>query len=595
MLRQFEKKYFINLITKKDKNKKYNMLKNWLLRDPADENTVNKLQEDLGVNKIVCSLLAQRGIKNYEEAKEFFRPEINHLHNPFLMSDMDKASDRLKKAVENNENILIYGDYDVDGTSSVAIMYLFLKKFFREPDFYVPDRYNEGYGISQEGIDYAAENKNTLIVALDCGIKANEKIKSANEKGIDVIICDHHLPGDKLPKAYAILDPKREGCKYPYKELSGCGIGFKLLQALAGKMDINPEELLNYIDLVSLSIACDIVPMTGENRVLASLGLKKINENPIKGMQSLISISGINDRKLEINDLVFKIGPRINAAGRIKSGKTAVELLISDNEDIASELGEEIDAYNTERKELDGQITEEALQLIRNDTEEKLKKATVLFNPDWHKGVIGIVASRVIEHYYKPTIILTESNGIATGSARSVKGFDIYKAIDQCSDLLEGYGGHMYAAGLSMKIENIDNFIEKFESIISSTIKEEQTKPYIEIDAGIRLRDITPRFYNLIDQFKPFGPGNMRPVFVSEKVFDSGIGKIVGKENDHLRSVLIEKNNQRNYPGIAFKQADKFEIISSNEPFDVCYVIDENHFNGTTSLQLKIKDIRKFE
>jgi single-stranded-DNA-specific exonuclease len=563
----------------------------WVQKE-ADEQIVQHLQDVLKVHPVICRLLAQRGITDFDEAKLFFRPSFDDLHNPFLMKNMVQAVERIEKAIGNGEKILIYGDYDVDGTTSVALTYSFFKNFYPNIGFYIPDRYSEGYGISTQGIDYAAENNFSLIIALDCGIKSIDKITYANEKKIDFIICDHHLPGDEIPAAYAVLDPKQHDCNYPYKELSGCGIGFKLTQAFAQRNDIPFDVVCNFLDLVAVSIAADIVPITGENRILAYFGMKKINENPSAGIRSLIELNNIK-RELSISDLVFMIGPRINAAGRIKHANEAVELLISDSsEKINNEKAGNLNTTNVERQNFDRGITEEAIELLHSNPDVEERKSTVLYQSHWHKGVIGIVASRLIDIYYRPTIILCESNGKATGSARSVKGFNIYEAIKSCADLLEQYGGHMYAAGLTMPLENVEPFIQRFEEVVAATITEESLTPEIEIDAELSFTDIDYKFFNLLKQFAPFGPGNMRPVFLTKNVKDRGGSRIVGET--HLKLDLLHRNKGQN--GIAFGMAHFSEHIVSNGkppmPFDICYVIEENEWNGNRSLQLNIKDIK---
>ena len=482
------------------------MESDWIIKPDGDADKVKKLAKEINVSQTIANMLVQRGIESYDTAKAFFRPELEHLHDPFLMKDMDVAVERLYSAMNKGEKILIYGDYDVDGTTSVALMYSFLKETYSKLDYYIPDRYTEGYGISNKGIDFAAENDFSLIIALDCGIKAVEKIDYANSKNVDFIICDHHTPGDKIPDAVAVLDPKRVDCDYPYKELSGCGVGFKLIQALTLKNKLNDESLWDYLDLVAVSIASDIVPVTGENRVLAYYGLIKLNESPRLGLKSIIDVAQLTNKQITISECVFKIGPRINAAGRIQSGKSAVELLIAKEKDFAWRMSRDINNLNVTRQDLDKQITDEALKMIAESEDWQNSKSTVLYKEGWHKGVVGIVASRVIEHYYKPTIILTRSNGMATGSARSVAGFDLYKAIDSCSDLLENFGGHMYAAGLTIKPENLEKFRTKFETEVAKVITPDQLIPKVKIDAEIKLADITPKFYSIIKQFAPFGP-----------------------------------------------------------------------------------------
>ncbi len=567
------------------------MEKNWRIKPKGNHKDIKKIQQVLGVPETIANLLVQRGIKNFEQAKSFFRPDLNDLHDPFLMKNMQKAVKRLESAIEKKEKILVYGDYDVDGTTSVALVYSFLKNFYPHLDYYVPDRYTEGYGISFKGIDYAYSREQTLIIALDCGIKAKKQIDYAAQKGIDFIICDHHTPGETIPNAVAVLDPKRRDCTYPFKELSGCGVGFKLLQAYSQKQQIPFERLTAFIDLVAVSIASDIVPIVGENRILAFYGLKKLNENPLTGLRSIINIAGIQDKEIVISDCVFKIGPRINAAGRIESGRQAVKLLISDNTTAAQTFSESVNELNITRKDLDYQITQECLQTISEDKKLLKRKSTVLFNNSWHKGVIGIVASRIIETYYRPTIILTESKGLATGSARSVQGFNLYEAIDACGDLLENYGGHTFAAGLSLKIENLPAFTQRFEQEVAARITPEQLVPTINIDAKLNFDHVTPKFYRLLRQFAPFGPGNMSPVFMTENVKDAGSSRIVGNTQEHLKLALVQNNKIMN--GIAFSQANHLEVVKSEEEFNICYAVDKNEFRGITTLQLMVKDIQK--
>ncbi len=570
------------------------MERKWKLKKQGDPNEIKHLSAALNVNMTIARLLVQRGITTFNEAKSFFRPRLSDLHDPFLMKDMHEAVARLEQAINNKEKVLVYGDYDVDGTTSVAMMYTFLKPRIEQLEFYIPDRYSEGYGISPKSIDYAVENGFSLIIALDCGIKAVSKIADARDRGLEFVICDHHNPDDEMPPAVAVLDPKRPDCNYPYKELSGCGVGFKLLQAYCQKNDIELEEIYDLLDLVVVSIASDIVPITGENRVLAYYGLKKLNSNPGMGLQTIINLAGINSSEITISDIVFKIGPRLNASGRIEHGEKSVQILVSIDEDKSDVLGEEIDSFNEIRKTLDRDITQEALDMIENDPEMKNMNSTVLYNRDWHKGVVGIVASRVTEQYYRPTIILTESNGLATGSARSVKDFDLYEAIGQCSDLLESYGGHMFAAGLTMKIENIPEFRRRFEEIVTKQMTDHSQLQTIEVDAKITLSEITPRFYRILKQFAPFGPHNMTPAFITEDVFDAGTSRLVGKNKEHLKLDLVEPDiNSGIFPGIAFNQHDKFDLITSGLPFDVCYSITENEYRGKTNLQLFIKDIKK--
>jgi single-stranded-DNA-specific exonuclease len=570
------------------------MDKIWNLKKQGDSNEVKHLSAALNVNMVIARLLVQRGIKTFNEAKAFFRPRLSDLLNPFLMKDMDKAVARIEQAINNKEKVIVYGDYDVDGTTSVAMMYSFLKPRIEQVEYYIPDRYSEGYGISPKSIDYAIDNGFTLIIALDCGIKAVEKIADAKERGLDYIICDHHNPDDEVPPAVAVLDPKQVDCNYPNKELSGCGVGFKLLQAYCQKNNIEQDEIYDMLDLLVVSIASDIVPIVGENRVMAYFGLKKLNTNPGIGLQTIINLAGIADTEITISDIVFKIGPRLNASGRIEHGKKSVQILVSDDEEKSDIIGGEIDSFNEIRKTLDRDITQEALDMIERSEEMKSMNSTVLYNRDWHKGVVGIVASRVTEQYYRPSIILTESNGLATGSARSVRDFDLYEAIGKCSDLLESYGGHMYAAGLTLKIENIPAFKQRFEEIVTNQITDMQQTQTIEVDAKITLSEITPRFYRILKQFAPFGPHNMAPVFVTEDVYDAGTSRRVGKNQEHLKLDLVEPDvNSGLFAGIAFNQSHAYDLITSGSPFDICYSITENEYRGKTNLQLFIKDIKK--
>jgi len=569
------------------------MEKNWILKSQGEGKEVERLSGELNISKPLAILLAQRGIASFDEAKSFFRPELSLLHDPFLMKDMAVAIERIQAAVQKKEKILVYGDYDVDGTTSVALVYTFLKTFYQAIDFYIPDRYNEGYGVSTKGIDYARETGSTLIIALDCGIKAIDKVKYAKHHGIDFIICDHHNPGDAIPRAVAVLDPKRKDCTYPDSELSGCGVGFKLIQAYAAKNGIPFEELIPFLDLVAVSIASDIVSVTGENRILAYYGLKQLNENPRTGLKAIIELAGIVDKQITIDDVVFKIGPRINAAGRMESGKSAVSLLIAEDKELAKVMGDKVNTYNSDRRNIDTSITQEALDIIGRDPELQKRKTTVLFNPNWHKGVIGIVASRLIDNWYRPTVILTESNGFATGSARSVFGFDLYQAVDACSDLLENFGGHKYAAGLTLKLENIPRFQQRFEDFVADTIDAEQLIPVVEIDTEISLSDISPKFFRILKQFEPFGPENMAPVFLTENVVDNGTGKPVGASGEHLKLNLIqEEDPYKVYPAIGFQQGNLYKHISMGQGFDVCYSLEENEFMGRVNLQMNIKDIK---
>jgi single-stranded-DNA-specific exonuclease len=570
------------------------MINKWIFQSLNEQQLEiqNKLAEELSINPILAQLLVQRDIVTFDDARSFFRPDLNDLHDPFLMADMQNAVNRLTKAMQKNEKILIYGDYDVDGTTSVALVYKFLKQFYSNIDFYIPDRYNEGYGISIQGIDFAAANDFKLVIALDCGIKAIEKVKYAVSLGVDFVICDHHTPDAELPPAVAVLDPKRLDCNYPYKHLSGCGVGFKLMQAFAITNNIDFSQLTPLLDLLALSIASDIVPITGENRILAFYGLKQINSNPSIGLKGILDVCGLTDKEISISDIVFKIGPRINASGRMKLASEAVELLVSSSHAFAKEKSGMINEYNNDRKDLDKNITDEAIALIGADKRYAQRRSIVVHKPDWHKGVIGIVASRLSEEFYKPSIVLTNSNGLTSGSARSVPGFDIYKAIDSCRDLLENFGGHMYAAGLSMKEENVMPFTERFEQYVSENILEEQTYPQIEIDAVLQFKDITPKFFRVLKQFGPFGPGNMKPVFVSKKVMDYGTSRLVGKEQEHLKLELVDSSSENVINGIAFRMHEYNDHLKALNPLDICYTIEENSFNGNTNIQLMIRDIK---
>lgn len=574
--------------------KKYTMINTWIYRSLTEQQIEiqKKITDELSISPILSQLLVQRDILTFEDARSFFRPDLADLHDPFLMADMQNAVNRLTTAMQKNEKIIVYGDYDVDGTTSVSLVYKFLKQFYANIEFYIPDRYTEGYGISVQGIDYAATNGFKLIIALDCGIKAIEKVKYATEKGVDFIICDHHTPDDTLPPAVAVLDPKRIDCQYPYKHLSGCGVGFKLMQAFAITNNIDFSKLTPLLDLLALSIASDIVPITGENRILAFFGLKQINSSPSVGVKAILDVCSLADRDITISDIVFKIGPRINASGRMKQASEVVELLVSGDHAFAKEKSDTINDYNNDRKDLDKIITDEAIALIGADDRYKNRKSIVVHKADWHKGVIGIVASRLTEEFYKPSIVLANSNGLASGSARSVPGFDIYKAIDSCRDLLETFGGHMYAAGLSMKEENIPAFTDRFEQFVAENILEEQTYPQIEIDAVLEFKDITPKFFRVLKQFAPFGPGNMKPIFVSKKVLDFGTSRLVGKEQEHLKLELIDTSSENVMNGIAFRMHEYNAHLKALNPLDICYTLEENNFNGNTSIQLMIRDIK---
>ena len=529
------------------------MNKNWVIKSSGDENAISTLSRDLGIERPLAQLLVQRGITTFKEAKDFFRPDLANLHDPFLMKDMDVAIQRILDAIQAGEKVLIYGDYDVDGTTAVALVYSFFKDHFKEIDYYIPDRYDEGYGVSQKGIDYASEHGISLIIALDCGIKAVDKIDYARGKGIEFIICDHHNPGDRIPDAVAVLDPKQEECNYPYKELSGCGVGFKLIQAYGIRTGQTPESIFDFLDLVVVSIASDIVPITGENRIMAHFGLKKLNERPSMGLKAIKEVAGIDKKEIDVEDIVFKIGPRINAAGRMESGKKSVDLLVCENWKDAGVISKKINSFNLDRRNIDTEITRQAIEMIQGDDTLRERNSTVLYNPEWHKGVIGIVASRLLDHYYKPTVILTKSNGFITGSARSVSGFDLYQAIESCSDLLVNFGGHKYAAGLTMKVQNLPEFRERFEKIVSDTI------PVVEIDTELQLKDINEKFYRILKQFEPFGPENISPVFLSENVVDNGYGRTVGNNGEHLKLTLIQEENPfKVFPAIGFHQGSDF-------------------------------------
>jgi single-stranded-DNA-specific exonuclease len=553
------------------------------LRDP--------LAKALGISHISAQLLIQRGIDTPEKGLKFFHPELKDLHDPFLMKDMDKAVARLNSALRDNERILVYGDYDVDGTTAVALVYKFLLQYTSNIDSYIPDRYGEGYGISYKSIDFAYKEGFSLIIALDCGIKSVEKVEYAKTKGIDFIICDHHVPDDVLPDAVAVLDAKRLDNTYPYDQLSGCGVGFKLMQAFAMNNGIKSSELFAQLDLVAVSIASDIVPITGENRILAHYGLKRLNSNPCVGLKSIIDSCNLTGKDITMSDIVFKIGPRLNASGRIQSGNESVELLITKDQAVARKKCDEINQYNQTRKEMDKTMTEEANSILQAYGDLTERKGIVVYNPEWHKGVIGIVASRLTEEYNRPAIVLTRTDTLATGSARSVSGFDIYKAIDHCRDLLENFGGHTYAAGLSMREENVPKFQKRFEDYVSNNILPEQMVPTIDVDAEISFQDISPRFVRELKKFNPFGPENSKPVFVTHNVTDFGTSRLFGREQNHLKLELVDSESQNVMNGIGFGQSDHINAIKSRNPFDIAYTIEENNFNGGSFTQLLIKEI----
>ena len=568
----------------------------WILKDPADPEKVGRLSAELGIDRVLAELLVKRGVETFEQARSFFRPSLDDLHDPFLMKDMDKAVKRLRTAITTEEGILVYGDYDVDGTTAVALVYSFLRRYSTNVDFYIPDRYEDGYGLSYRGIDWAKEHGFSLIITLDCGIKANEKVDYAASLGLDVIICDHHLPESTIPAAVAVLDPKREDDNYPFDDLSGCGVGFKLVQAYSREYDIPFETLIPLLDLLVVSISADLVSMTGENRVLAHFGLRQLNENPRKGLQAIATLSKLEPGHLSIDDIVFKIGPRINAAGRMESGRLAVELLTSSDEHSAAVVGEKINDNNNERKSIDREITQEALEMVQSGAALSSSAATIVYNPNWNKGVVGIVASRLVEAFYKPTIVLTKSNDFITGSARSVAGFDLYEAIDSCADLMENFGGHVYAAGLTLREENLPEFVRRIEEFISTRITQEMLPPFTEIDARLEFSQITPKFFRLLKQFQPFGPGNTNPVFQTENVYDGGKGRKVGADGVHMKLDLIdEKQPFHQIPAIAFNMSEYFDYIKAGNPFDICYSIVENYYRGNSTLQLRIKDIRERE
>ena len=560
----------------------------WTLKPKPEEEKINELATALQVSKTIATLLLQRGISSFEEARQFFRPSLNDLHDPYLMKDMDKAVTRLEQAITNEENILIFGDYDVDGTTAVSLVSGYLKSFYPNVATYIPDRYDEGYGVSFKGIDFADDNGFSLIIALDCGIKSIDHVAYAKEKNIDFIIGDHHRPGEQLPDAVAILDPKRADCDYPYDELCGCGIGFKLIQALAANRDQTIDDLIPYLDLVATAIAADIVPMTGENRVLAYFGLQVINSDPRPGIKAMTH--QLKKKTLDITDVVFIIAPRINAAGRIKHGNHAVELLTEFDFEQAQQFASEIEAYNAERKDLDQQITKEALNQIEENGEQN-RFTSVVFQETWHKGVIGIVASRLIETYYRPTLVFTKSGDKYAASARSVKGFDVYNALEACAEHLEQFGGHMYAAGMTLKPENYTAFKEAFERVVQETIAPEWLEPEISIDAIVDFDEITPKFTRILKQFEPCGPQNMTPVFVSKNVVDTGYGKPMGKEEEHLK-LFVRQNNSEGIPAIGFGLGKKYEIVKNKQLFEAAYCIDENEWNDKIELQLRLKDIR---
>lgn len=560
----------------------------WTIKPKPSEDKITHLAEALHVEDFVATLLVQRGVETFQEAKDFFRPSLDHLHDPFLMKDMDKAVERIEKAIANQEHILVFGDYDVDGTTAVSLVSSYLKSYYPNIATYIPDRYLEGYGVSYKGIDFAEDNGFTLIIALDCGIKSIDHVAYAKAKQIDFIICDHHRPGDQLPEAAAVLDPKRGDCDYPYDELCGCGVGFKLIQALGSRKGETIADLVPYLDLVATAIAADIVPMTGENRVLAYFGLQVINADPRPGIKALVH--QVKKKTLDITDVVFIIAPRINAAGRIKHGNHAVELLTEFDFEQAQQFASEIEQYNSDRKDLDKQITKEALEQIMENQETE-KFTSVVFQEDWHKGVIGIVASRLIETYYRPTLVFTKSGDKYAASARSVKGFDVYNALEACSEYLEQFGGHMYAAGMTILPENYPAIKAAFEKQVKDTIQPEMQTQEIDIDAEIDFNDITPKFFRILKQFEPFGPLNMTPTFLTKNVIDTGYGKTMGKDDEHLR-LFVKQNNSEGLAAIGFGLGNKIALTKNQQPFEIAYCIDENEWNGNITTQLRLKSLR---
>lgn len=572
------------------------MIYKWTYEEPTADETAaaTALAWEVNIHPALGRLLLKRGIKTATEARRFFRPQLSDLHDPFLMNDMQVAVDRLNQALGRKEHIMVYGDYDVDGCTAVALVYKFLSQFYSNIDFYIPDRYEEGYGISRKGIDFAAEMGVKLIIVLDCGIKAVEEVAYAREKGIDFIICDHHVPDDELPPAVAILNPKRHDNRYPYTHLSGCGVGFKFMQAFATSNGIEFNKLSSLLDLCAVSIASDIVPIMGENRILACQGLRCLNTNPSIGLRAIVEVCGLSERELSMSDIIFKIGPRINASGRMQNGKEAVELLVEKDYQAALEKAGCINLYNEARKDLDKQMTDEAFKQVEQLPGLDDRRSVVIYNESWHKGVIGIVASRLTEQYYRPAVVLTRSDGVATGSARSVSGFDVYKAVQSCSDLLENFGGHTYAAGLSMKVENVPEFAERFEAYVQKHIMDTQTEATLAIDAYLDFKDVTFKFYQQLKRFAPFGPQNERPVFCTRRVYDYGTSKVVGRGQEHIKLELVDNKSNNVMNGIAFGQSSQARYIKTKRAFDICYAVEENtHKRG--EVQLQIEDIRPCE
>ena len=566
----------------------------WMVKGPEKPEKAAQLAAELGIDRVLADLLVQRGIETFDQARSFFRPRLEDLYDPFLMTDMDKAVERLHQAITGGEKILVYGDYDVDGTTAVAQVYSFVKRFTPKVEYYIPDRYDEGYGLSYKALDWAGDNGFNLLITLDCGIKAIDKVEYARTKGIEVIICDHHLPENELPKAVAILDPKREDCHYPFDDLCGCGVGFKLVQGYVQRYQLEPELLEPLLDLQVVSIASDLVSMTGENRILAYFGLKRLNENPRKGLLAMINLAKLEPGHVTIDDIVFKIGPRINAAGRMESGRLAVELLTATDDKSAFHIGDQINDSNNERKSIDREITQEALEMVKSGKALETENVTIVYNPTWNKGVVGIVASRLVEAYYKPTVVFTKSNGFVTGSARSVQGFDLYASIESCADLLENFGGHMYAAGLTLKEEKLEEFCRRMNSFVAGNITREELTPVVEIDGRLDFSQITPKFTRILKQFQPFGPGNNNPVFLTEDVYDAGNGRKVGAGGMHLKLDLMQESQPyRQIAAIGFNMAEFFDHIKAGNPIDVCYSIVENFYRGSSTVQLRLKDIRE--
>ena len=568
----------------------------WIVMEQADAEKVSRLATEVGIDRVLAELLVKRGVETFEQTRSFFRPQLSDLHDPFLMKDMDVAVERLRKAIVTKEKILVYGDYDVDGTTAVSLVYSFIKRFTDQVDFYIPDRNDEGYGVSIKGLDWAADNGFTLVITLDCGIKAIEKTRYAASRGIDFIICDHHLPDSELPPAVAVLDPKREDCHYPFDDLSGCGVGFKLVQAYSQRYGVAFETLVPLLDYLVVSIASDLVSVVGENRVLAHYGLRQLNEAPRAGLLAMITLSKLELGHITIDDIVFKIGPRINAAGRMETGRLAVELLTAKGIDEAMTIGEKINENNNDRKSIDREITQEALEMVQNGDSLAWKNATIVYNPSWNKGVVGIVASRLVEAFYKPTIVLTKSNGFVTGSARSIQGFDLYEAIESCADLLENFGGHVYAAGLTLKEDKLEEFSARIDEFVGSKITEEMLTPVVTIDAKLDFARITPKFFRILKQFQPFGPGNNNPLFLTENVYDDGNARKVGAGGVHVKLELLQESQPyHQIPVIAFNKSDFYEYIKAGNPFDVCYSIVENYYRGSSNIQLRIKDMHERE